>query len=59
VALSVEGTGGRDDLHVTVDRAPGIKCARCWRYVPSVRTEPEWEGICDRCVDALGGTAAA
>jgi isoleucyl-tRNA synthetase len=59
VVLSVEGAGGRDDLHVTVDRAPGIKCARCWRYVPSVRTEPEWEGICDRCVDALGGTAAA
>ena len=59
VALSVEGIGGRDDLHVTVDRAPGIKCARCWRYVPGVRTEPEWEGICDRCVDALGGTAAA
>jgi isoleucyl-tRNA synthetase len=59
VALSVEGTGGRDDLQVTVDRAPGIKCARCWRYVPGVRTEPEWEGICDRCVDALGGTAAA
>jgi len=46
-------------VRVSVDRAGGVKCARCWRYVPSVRTEPEWEGICDRCVEALGGTAAA
>jgi isoleucyl-tRNA synthetase len=50
---------GSDDVRVAVDRARGVKCARCWRFVPGVRTEPEWEGICDRCVDALGGTAAA
>jgi isoleucyl-tRNA synthetase len=59
VALRVDANATGDDLRVTVDRAPGVKCARCWRYVRSVRTEPEWEGICDRCVDALGGTAAA
>jgi isoleucyl-tRNA synthetase len=58
VALLVDASSG-EDVRVTVDRAPGVKCARCWRYVPSVRTEPQWEGICDRCVDALGGTAAA
>jgi isoleucyl-tRNA synthetase len=57
VSLSDAGEG--DDVRVTVERARGVKCARCWRFVPSVRTEPEWEGICDRCVDALGGTAAA
>jgi isoleucyl-tRNA synthetase len=59
VALRVAPTSSGEDLRVSVDRAPGVKCARCWRFVPSVRTEPEWEGICDRCVDALGGTAAA
>ena len=58
VSLTAEAEGS-DDVRVTVDRARGVKCARCWRFVPSVRTEPEWEGICDRCVDALGGTAAA
>ncbi|HEY1308950.1 MAG TPA: isoleucine--tRNA ligase [Vicinamibacterales bacterium] len=58
VALSADGQGA-DELRVAVERARGVKCARCWRYVPSVRTEPEWEGICDRCVEALGGTAAA
>jgi isoleucyl-tRNA synthetase len=40
-------------VQVLVEKAPGVKCARCWRYVPAVRSEPEWEGICDRCRDAL------
>jgi len=53
VSLSVEAQGA--DLRVTVERARGVKCARCWRFVPSVRTEPQWEGICDRCVEALAG----
>ena len=38
---------------VNVGKARGVKCERCWRFVPSVRTEPDWAGICDRCVDAL------
>jgi isoleucyl-tRNA synthetase len=44
---------GADDVQVEVEKAPGVKCARCWRFVPTVRTEPDWAGICDRCVDAL------
>ena len=42
-----------DDIQVVVEKAPGVKCARCWRFVAGVRTEPEWEGICDRCRYAL------
>ena len=45
--------GAPDDIKVDVERAPGVKCERCWRFVPSVRTEPDWAGICDRCVAAL------
>ena len=33
-----------------VRRATGTKCDRCWRYVPAVNTE----GLCPRCVEALG-----
>ena len=55
VALHLGPTDGADDVQVVVEKAPGAKCARCWRYVPSVRTEPDWEGICDRCRDALQG----
>jgi isoleucyl-tRNA synthetase len=38
---------------VTVERAAGIKCERCWRYVPEVSAEPDRTGLCPRCVDAL------
>jgi len=38
---------------VTVERATGTKCERCWRYVPSVSSEPDRTGLCQRCVDAL------
>jgi len=62
VELIVQAGSGEQDpanpageVRVEVDKAPGVKCARCWRFVPSVRTEPDCAGICDRCVDALAG----
>ncbi len=54
--LQVGSTEGADEVRVEVDKAAGVKCERCWRYVPAVRTEPDWAGICDRCVDALAET---
>jgi isoleucyl-tRNA synthetase len=53
VELAAGARDGNDQLHITVDKAAGTKCDRCWRYVPRIHTEPEWAGICDRCVDAL------
>jgi isoleucyl-tRNA synthetase len=53
VALHLGTAEGADTVTVAVEKAPGVKCARCWRFVPSVRSEPEWSGICDRCLDAL------
>ncbi len=38
---------------VTIERAGGVKCERCWRYVPEVSAEPGRTGLCPRCVDAL------
>ena len=58
VALHAGTSEGADDVRVEVERAPGVKCERCWRFVPSIRTESQWVGICDRCVDALGEPAA-
>jgi isoleucyl-tRNA synthetase len=55
VSLTVGAGDAADDVRVEVEKAPGVKCARCWRFVPSVRTEPDCAGICDRCVDALAG----
>ena len=42
-----------EGVRVNVDRADGIKCERCWRFVPSVSDIPELKGLCERCVDAL------
>jgi isoleucyl-tRNA synthetase len=38
---------------INIERASGVKCERCWRYVKSVSSEPAWAGLCDRCQDAL------
>jgi len=43
--------------HVTIERAAGVKCERCWRYVPTVSTAPEWAGLCERCQDALAASS--
>jgi isoleucyl-tRNA synthetase len=53
LTLNVGETAGADQVQVSVGKARGVKCERCWRFVPSVRTEPDWSGICDRCVEAL------
>jgi len=41
---------------VTIERAGGVKCERCWRYVRAVSTDPAWAGLCERCQDALAET---
>ena len=47
----------RDQVRLLViERATGVKCDRCWRYVPAVSTDPAWAGLCDRCQDALAET---
>jgi isoleucyl-tRNA synthetase len=51
-------TGGPEDtLEVSVTRAEGEKCARCWRVVDTVSTDAGTEGLCDRCVGAVAATA--
>jgi isoleucyl-tRNA synthetase len=49
-AASAEGS---HPVRVSVDRADGVKCERCWRFVPAVSDSSDFKGLCDRCVDAL------
>jgi isoleucyl-tRNA synthetase len=53
LTLNLGAADGADEIRIDVGKAHGVKCGRCWRYVPSVRSEPDWSGICDRCVEAL------
>jgi isoleucyl-tRNA synthetase len=40
-------------LEVTVEKAGAQKCARCWRYVEGVGSDPEHPEICPRCAENL------
>ncbi len=58
VRPAAAGDQAPDDAlpRVTIERAHGIKCERCWRYVPAVSKDPEWKGLCSRCQAALADT---
>jgi isoleucyl-tRNA synthetase len=42
-----------EGLSVSVGRAKGQKCDRCWRTVPDVAADGELAGLCSRCAGAL------
>jgi isoleucyl-tRNA synthetase len=56
VELRPEEGGHPDGPRIAIERAPGVKCERCWRYVRTVSNVPAWAGLCDRCQDALAQT---
>ena len=47
--------GDGPELEVTVRKADGDKCPRCWRTVPAIDATT---GLCDRCTGALSGATA-
>jgi isoleucyl-tRNA synthetase len=53
VRLAAEAADQPGTPAIAIERASGVKCERCWRYVKSVSSEPAWAGLCDRCQDAL------
>jgi isoleucyl-tRNA synthetase len=40
-------------LEVTVQRADGQKCQRCWNYSTHVGENPRYPTVCERCSEAL------
>ena len=59
------GSGTPSGLGVTIHRAQGKKCERCWNYSVRVGESTDFPTICERCVAALkeidgaDGTAGA
>jgi isoleucyl-tRNA synthetase len=47
-------TTGPEGVSVSVARAEGEKCERCWRVLSDISRRPGTEGLCSRCIDALG-----
>ena len=42
-------------LSITVDKAEGEKCERCWHYLPDVGSNPAHPCLCARCIDNIEG----
>ena len=40
-------------LRVTVLRATGVKCERCWKYTHDVGSDAELPGVCSPCAEAV------
>ena len=52
--VSEEAAKAVDELFVTVARAPGSKCPRCWNYRETIGEDPRHPTICGRCAKQLG-----
>ena len=50
-----EFRGDVEGLTVTVARAKGEKCARCWTYSETVGADPDHPTLCSRCSGIIGG----
>ena len=59
LVLNTGQADGPDRLRVEVEKAGGVKCARCWRMVPAVGGAPGMDDLCPRCIDALAETVAS
>jgi len=42
-----------DEPPAIITAAPGAKCARCWRVLPEVGSQPGHPTLCARCADAV------
>ncbi len=49
-----EFTGDVEGLSITVSKAAGEKCARCWSYSETVGKNEKYPDICARCAEILG-----
>jgi isoleucyl-tRNA synthetase len=45
--------GVGDAIRVTVERADGVKCERCWKYSTAVGVDARYPTVCDSCAAAL------
>ena len=66
LAVSAPSAQDRDEVTevpglaaVRVGRAPGKKCERCWKYLPSVGEDAAHPGLCERCRRVVAGMDGA
>ena len=53
IASQVEVEAGEGELAVTVERASGQKCERCWKYTLDTGADSRFPTICRACACAV------
>jgi isoleucyl-tRNA synthetase len=53
IVSQLELRPGRSDLEISVDRARGDKCERCWKYKLDVGSNPEFPTVCASCAQVV------
>ncbi len=56
IVSQVQLERGTGDLAVTVERAEGDKCERCWKYTTDVGSDQRFPTICGSCAGAVDET---
>jgi len=56
-AVGLVSAASAEPLTISVDKATGIKCARCWIYKIDVGADARYPDICGRCAQALPSDA--
>lgn len=56
VVLSRQAESG---IRATIQRAPGVKCERCWKYTNDVGSDAELPVVCASCAAAVRETVGA
>jgi len=53
VPVQLPASNDKIELFITVSKAAGNKCGRCWNYSEYVGSSPEHPLLCAKCVDAV------
>jgi isoleucyl-tRNA synthetase len=53
IVSAVQTVTDPDEPPALITAAPGAKCARCWRLLPEVGSQPGHTTLCARCADAV------
>jgi isoleucyl-tRNA synthetase len=53
VKLARAAGNGSTPISVTVSKADGQKCERCWNYSVHVGEDKDYPTVCERCSDTL------
>ena len=44
------------DCSFVVKKSTAPKCERCWHYEAEVSADPEYPGLCPRCIENIKGS---